>query len=743
MAAIRVYRSDVLCGTFAASTPAEALLKHPYVRPAAAFGTVPCSLARRGHGSFAEAPQYICGPMSAGDYDIIDAVPIHQCAEEPSSAPIVGHAKATPSGAASGAAASAEAQTEVEEDAEDFETSGDEPTTHASARVDVLYLQADPFRMSKSDAKEVYSIVDFSRALETVVSSLEDNGRAVRYRTGVATVENLRAAITDGCRVLHLSMHGMSRTEVTQKRNQQTPGAATATAAAATPAAATPAAVVAVDALASDEASAKEKAALIFEDEWGEPHDLHADDLKELVSAGESFAPSNMLAIVTSCHGEDACTMLVASGFQHVIGIEAVSTIDMEACSKFVRQFYKALFSGRSVADSFDIGTKTVGAGRYHGEARKFRLWPSDEQHSEVLFPRNGAGSLLDGRAKPIGPQLPRERDFAHFPALPARCVPRSTAVRLLVRDLEKHRLVLLSGIGSSTVANLAARNLSLRNPRLIVQWVCMRQDAFTTFTPSCPLQSYFREAANYPHLDFLYVFDNAHHAENRTFMESLRWSQEQSKRLAALVQLSNVHVLFTTDAPVNYMLHPAQFRRVLSPPGPMLLAWMFWCWLPTGTKVPPMPTPQQWADKSHAGFPCEEWCGSRPPGEGDALVSCIEALSRHQFLRCVHASLCPSKSDTDTKAMSLARAVQCANLTSIYTLNGLLDKAVEAEKQRVAEEEERQLRDRQRLMELKSLNPGYFEWIMERSTPGRTAAHQTPRRLRRTSDLEPDESAL
>ena len=87
---IRVYRAGALCGTFAAPSPLEMLLRQPCVQPAAASGTVPCALVQRGAASFAEALQYISGAVPAGEYDILDArqQPLTAASAAASAAPV-------------------------------------------------------------------------------------------------------------------------------------------------------------------------------------------------------------------------------------------------------------------------------------------------------------------------------------------------------------------------------------------------------------------------------------------------------------------------------------------------------------------------------------------------------------------------------------------------------------------------------------------------------------------------------
>ncbi|CAK4488559.1 unnamed protein product [Aphanomyces euteiches] len=103
---------------------------------------------------------------------------------------------------------------------------------------------------------------------------------------------------------------------------------------------------------------------LCFEDNCGGTHLISPAMLSELIHSGGSSSTTFLQVVfVSACHSEKVARVFVDAGVPHVVAVHSVSKIVDESAKDFAKQFYLALFAGKTVAAAFDIA-KTAFMGR-------------------------------------------------------------------------------------------------------------------------------------------------------------------------------------------------------------------------------------------------------------------------------------------------------------------------------------------------------------------------------------------
>jgi hypothetical protein len=191
--------------------------------------------------------------------------------------------------------------------------------------------------------------LDYQKEKEMVWGSMEQAKRRIGIKMEVCTADTLRDAVTLGCRVLHYVGHGTPSHLVLERSDAHQNGT-------------------------------------------GEAHFLDHQSLKRLFSAGGGAGPGAggtgcpgdvtgggvKLAFVSACHSQGAGQAFVQAGVPHVVAIHSARRVSDKASHIFARSFYLALFKGRTVRQSFEIGQASVEAhaacSAYEAEA--FELFP-------------------------------------------------------------------------------------------------------------------------------------------------------------------------------------------------------------------------------------------------------------------------------------------------------------------------------------------------------------------------------
>ncbi|KAK7253477.1 hypothetical protein SO694_00001956 [Aureococcus anophagefferens] len=194
------------------------------------------------------------------------------------------------------------------------------------------YLCAEPLVYRKPDGSfgalpPVQSRRDGEVSLLKAVLARSET--AVRFRSAVATVTELRSLLTVGCDALHFSGHGLPRS-------------------------------------------------LSFELEGrAELTMVGHDRLEALFAAGGHRA---RLVFAAACKSEFAGRAF-ARHVPHVICVRVDARLGDRAARDMAEQFYAAILRGRTVREAFDIGVAAVGAA---GAA--YLLLPEDGDHDVPLF---------------------------------------------------------------------------------------------------------------------------------------------------------------------------------------------------------------------------------------------------------------------------------------------------------------------------------------------------------------------
>ena len=279
------------------------------------------------------------------------------------------------------------------------------------------YLCAEPLVYRKPDGSfgalpPVQSRRDGEVSLLKAVLARSET--AVRFRSAVATVTELRSLLTVGCDALHFSGHGLPRS-------------------------------------------------LSFELEGrAELTMVGHDRLEALFAAGGHRA---RLVFAAACKSEYAGRAF-ARHVPHVICVRVDARLGDRAARDMAEQFYAAILRGRTVREAFDIGVAAVGAA---GAA--YLLLPEDGDH-DVPLVRGDDASPFDVALATARPGALRDESrpaaASSCPAPPAPLFGRAAAVAEVVRlaGYEGRRCVTVAGArgsGKAAVARAAAQFLADR----------------------------------------------------------------------------------------------------------------------------------------------------------------------------------------------------------------------------------------------------------------------------------------
>mmetsp|Transcript_50771 Transcript_50771/g.99509 ORF Transcript_50771/g.99509 Transcript_50771/m.99509 type:complete len:791 (-) Transcript_50771:1399-3771(-) len=278
---------------------------------------------------------------------------------------------------------------------------------------DILYLCSQPLIGRINTGWVPLEPLDFETEKKIFTNDvIKYTNFPVNYRFDFATSDNLRRAVTMGCRCVHYTGHGMT------------------------------------DCLA-------------FEDEVGKMHSLKPTDLKELLKAGDGVQ-SVKFVFVAACHSQESGQAFVDAGVPHVIAVQKETDIADQACQVFMKQFYPALFMHKSIQDAFEIGQQSVHAhpATRGQQSHKFILMPEGADHSEVIFPTR------EGSASQDKSDTPAKENLDPQAVIYGRAKSIQTIVESILKDQTGKRLIVVAGeagTGKSVVALEAARYMWAR----------------------------------------------------------------------------------------------------------------------------------------------------------------------------------------------------------------------------------------------------------------------------------------
>lgn len=288
----------------------------------------------------------------------------------------------------------------------------------------LVFLYASPLveRLPGGGVADL-TLLDVDTELELLRETLEMASREVRLSVTQATADNLRARATLGCRALHYTGHGL-------------------------------------------------ETCLVFEDGRGARHSLENEPLRKLVAAGGGMEGIEFV-FVSACHSQSAGQAFVAAGVPHVVACRWDSKVPDHAAAIFSRNFYLALFTGKTLKEAFDIGHAAVIAapmpidpstGRPQKPASvKFMLLPPYANHDVAIFPDAPPGKYIDETPEPI---------INTCDSVPSSFVGRNAPVQAVVEALvgggshRGARVVTVRGelgLGKTSVALRAAEYVAER----------------------------------------------------------------------------------------------------------------------------------------------------------------------------------------------------------------------------------------------------------------------------------------
>jgi len=98
---------------------------------------------------------------------------------------------------------------------------------------------------------------------------------------------------------------------------------------------------------------------IILERDNGDVHYVDSKSLEDLLQANDTGCICSV-AFVSACHSEEAGKKFVSAGVRHVVCVKESEFVSDSSSLTFAKLFYSALFQGKSVKSSFDIGLRTV-----------------------------------------------------------------------------------------------------------------------------------------------------------------------------------------------------------------------------------------------------------------------------------------------------------------------------------------------------------------------------------------------
>ncbi|CAM9245788.1 unnamed protein product, partial [Ectocarpus fasciculatus] len=202
----------------------------------------------------------------------------------------------------------------------------------------VLFSAPLAWRDAESGILRPIEMLNYKNEKDTLWQVFREGQRDIDLHFNYATTDQLRTAVTLGCKALHFSGHGHPDW-------------------------------------------------LNFEDGRSGLQIVTVERLEKLCSAGGIKLD---FVFVSACYSRKAGEAFAAAGVKHVVCVSVDAQLLDTAATIFTRAFYLALVVGENVDKAFEIGQNAVAASpsvpNSMKEQDKFLLLPQDKPHDVPIF---------------------------------------------------------------------------------------------------------------------------------------------------------------------------------------------------------------------------------------------------------------------------------------------------------------------------------------------------------------------
>lgn len=201
---------------------------------------------------------------------------------------------------------------------------------------------------------------------------------------------------------------------------------------------------------------------MVFEEDTGLAHYLHAKNLREFLTQGQA-EQSIRLVFINACHSYSLGSLFVEAGVRHVVCVRDENEVLDRSCRAFACDFWTAVRAGRSVREAFECGRAPLrfsSDAAVQRDAESFVLLPLGAAHSEVLR------APCDAAAAPAPRRSPAPTPWGGPTAPIEGFLGREVDLQELLRASKHRRFVELRGergVGKTALLREAARFLALR----------------------------------------------------------------------------------------------------------------------------------------------------------------------------------------------------------------------------------------------------------------------------------------
>ncbi len=269
-------------------------------------------------------------------------------------------------------------------------------------------------------------LLPYKKESAEIKQVFEDVSRDISVKFDFATSESIRYALTFGCRALHFSGHGHPN-------------------------------------------------AVWLEDGCAGLQLMNKDTLLQLLRAGDDHRNIEFV-FLAACYSEALAAAWVELGVKHVVCVQIYAKIQDSAAVIFTKHFYRALLSGKTVENSFNIGRQAVKSSPYVNEAdtesKKFILLPEDAPHNDVIFNRKTVNEwpsvpshCIYGAAEHSSTVL-TSPGSTHIPQPPIIFEGRQVDMYRVIFQISRNRIITLTGdlgVGKSALAYAACTYMADR----------------------------------------------------------------------------------------------------------------------------------------------------------------------------------------------------------------------------------------------------------------------------------------
>jgi len=207
---------------------------------------------------------------------------------------------------------------------------------------------------------------------------------------------------------------------------------------------------------------------LVLENEDGSGQLISSQKLKMILDVCNSKLE---VVFLSSCYSESEAEVLLNAGAKHVVCIQKTKKVMDEACIKFSRSFYQALFSEcRTPCESFNIAQQTLSISQgLEGQSALFIMKTRNSIKEEH---KCGNFTLFRGKSCRVDKYTKGIRLINNLPTRPEPFIGRNNDVRQVLQHLKKgNRLVTITGepgIGKTAVSKAVVHYLKERDDELV-----------------------------------------------------------------------------------------------------------------------------------------------------------------------------------------------------------------------------------------------------------------------------------